>query len=60
MTPKVNKSKLLKRSILALLLLSCIGLFVAHKFVQRYGFDGIGEFISVYRTNLKLADEVEP
>ncbi|MBK6952242.1 MAG: CotH kinase family protein [Crocinitomicaceae bacterium] len=43
-----------------MLLLLCIGLFVAHKFVQRYGFDGIGEFISVYRTNLKLADEVEP
>lgn len=40
--------------------MTCIGLFVAHKFVQRYGFDGIGEFISVYRTNLKLADEVEP
>ncbi len=60
MTPKINKLKLLKRSIIILLLLACIGLFVAHKFVQRYGFDGIGEFISVYRTNLKLADEVEP
>jgi hypothetical protein len=60
MIPKINKSKLLKRSILALLLLACIVLFVAHKFVQRYGFDGIGEFISVYRTNLNLADEVEP
>jgi hypothetical protein len=60
MTLIINKSKLIKRTILVLLFLFCIGLFVAHKFVQRYGFDGIGEFISVYRTNLRLANETEP
>lgn len=60
MTLKINKSKLLKRSILVILLLFCVGIFVAHKFVQRYGFDGVGEFISVYRHNLKLADRTEP
>lgn len=57
---KINKSKLLKRSILTLLLLACVGVFVAHKIVQRYGFEGIGEFISIYRHNKNLADLVEP
>lgn len=60
MNIKINKSKLLKRSILVLLLLACIGIFVAHKFVQRYGFDGIGEFISVYSHNKELASQNEP
>lgn len=43
-----------------MLFLSCVGVFVAHKFVQRYGFDGIGEFISVYRHNKELASQIEP
>ncbi|MBI3134255.1 MAG: CotH kinase family protein [Bacteroidetes bacterium] len=60
MKTKINTSRLLKRSILVLLLLACIGVFVAHKMVQRYGFDGIGEFISVYRANKSLADQAEP
>lgn len=57
---KIDKLKLLKRSILILLLLACIGIFVAHKIVQRYGFEGIGEFITVYNHNKNLADKVEP
>jgi len=60
MSHKIDKKKLLKRSVIVLLFLMVIGVFIAHKFVQRYGFDGIGEFISVYRHNSDLADKVVP
>ncbi|MBK8925533.1 MAG: CotH kinase family protein [Crocinitomicaceae bacterium] len=56
----INKSKLLKRLIIAILLLACVATFVAHKFVQSYGFDGLGDFITVYRHNKNLASKVEP
>jgi hypothetical protein len=57
---KMDRSKALKRLILVLLLLACITAFVAQKIVQRYGFEGIGDFISVYMHNSELADQVEP
>lgn len=56
----VNRVKLLKRLILLLLLLCSVAAFIAHKIVQRYGFDGIGDFIAVYRENRNLADQVKP
>lgn len=55
-----KRSKLLKRLIIAILLLACVAAFVAHKFVQNYGFDGLGDFIAVYRHNKNLASKVEP
>ena len=57
---QINKTKLLRRTILALLLLGCIGTYVVHRYVQKFGFNGIGEFISVYRHNVALAETVEP
>lgn len=57
---KINYKKLLKRTIIAGLILTLIGTYFAHKFVQKHGFSGIGEFISVYRQNRALADLVEP
>ncbi|MBK9192242.1 MAG: CotH kinase family protein [Crocinitomicaceae bacterium] len=60
MSMNIDKKKLLKRTIIILLLLMVVGIFAAHKFVQRYGFEGIGEFISVYSHNKDLADKVVP
>ena len=57
---KINKSKLLKRTIIILLLLACVGIYVANRVVKKYGFDSLSDFVTVYRNNLDLADKVTP
>jgi len=57
---KIDTIKLLKRTIVLVVFLSCIAIFAAHKIVQRYGFEGLSEFISVYRNNHALAEAIEP
>ncbi len=57
---KINRGKLFRRIILFLLLIGIVGVYLSNRFVKSYGFDGLGDFISTYRNNLKLADNVEP
>ncbi len=57
---KVDYIKLLKRGILILLLVVIVGLFVANSYVKKYGYSNLGDLVSTYWSNSKLADKVEP
>jgi len=60
MKVKINKNKLLKRSILLLLLMGILGAFIANRMVKSVGFDNLGDFISNYWSNRSLAAEGDP
>ncbi|MEX1000910.1 MAG: hypothetical protein WDZ35_02225 [Crocinitomicaceae bacterium] len=60
MNKKVDIKKLIKRGILLFLFLGCIGLFVANKFVKKYDYNNLGDFISNYWSNKELANQADP
>lgn len=55
---KLNKTKLLKRSIILFLILSSVAFVVANKMVSKYNYTSVFDFIEVYRKNSELASQV--
>lgn len=60
MPKKIDISKFVKRLIIAGLVALIGGLIVSNKVVQRYGYDGLGDFIYNYWENKELAAEADP
>lgn len=57
---KINRGKLIRRSILVLLVLGAVAVYFADRFVKTKGFDGLGEFITNYYHNKSLSEKVTP
>lgn len=60
MSKKINKARFFRNSILILLVLGIVGVYFSNRFVKSKGFDGLGDFITTYRTNSALAEGVVP
>lgn len=60
MSKKINKGRLFRNALLILLALGSAGLYFSNRFVKSKGFENLGDFISTYRTNKSLAENVEP
>lgn len=60
MSKKINKGRLFRNAVLILLALGSAGLYFSNRFVKSKGFENLGDFISTYRTNKNLAENVEP
>ncbi|MBD3635798.1 MAG: CotH kinase family protein [Crocinitomicaceae bacterium] len=60
MSRKINWKKVTFRTIIVLMILGSVGAYFANRFVQSKGFEGLRDFISVYRHNLDLRNDVEP
>ena len=56
MPRKINKARLFRNVILALLSLACIAFYFSNRFVKTKGFENLGDFISNYRENKALIE----
>jgi hypothetical protein len=56
----IDKSKLFRRIIIALLLLLIIGFYFANREAKKYGYSGVMEVVSTYNTNSNLSSLVSP
>lgn len=60
MKKKINKRKFLRRLIVVVLLLGIGGFYVANRKLKNYGYSGVFDLISTYRSNTTLASNVNP
>lgn len=60
MKKKINKARLFRNAVLVILLLGCVGFYLSNRYVKTKGFDNIGDFVSTWRANKKLADGANP
>lgn len=60
MSYKVNKTKLLKRTIMLLLVLACASVFIANRFAKQQGFSNLVDLYAVYTENKNLSENAVP
>lgn len=60
MSKKINKGRLFRNIVLLLLVAGCVGFYLSNRYVKTKGFENIGDFISTYNSNKKLAGDATP
>ena len=60
MNRKLNRGKLFRRLVIALVLIGVISYYFSNRIVKQYGFSGLSEFLTNYFDNKSLADQYSP